>query len=174
MPARNIEIKVRLRDRPRVEAALVALGARDAGIETQHDIFYRVTAGRLKLRQSSRDGATLIQYDRADTAAVRDSNYRLVTITNPEALCAALDSSLGRCGEVRKNRPLWWIDNVRVHLDDVERLGSFLEVEAIVDAAHPEAACRAHVEALLDRFGIAARDRAAVAYVDLLAGDAAR
>lgn len=173
-PRRNIEIKVRLRDRPRVERALRELGGRDAGIETQHDIFYRVASGRLKLRQSSRDGATLIQYERSDAARVRDSNYRLVAIPEPDGLRAALDSALGRLGEVHKQRHLWWIDNVRIHLDAVEGLGAFLELEAIVDAEHPDAACLERVEALLTRFGITAQDRAATAYVDLLAGDPAR
>jgi predicted adenylyl cyclase CyaB len=167
-PSKNIEIKVRLRDRPRVEVALQRLGARDAGPETQHDIFYRAANGRLKLRDSSRDGAMLIQYQRADAAAVRDSNYRLAAVTDLDALRAVLDDALGRSGEVHKRRHLWWLDNVRVHLDDVEGLGAFLELEAIVDPAHPEDACRKRVEELLDCFGVASADRAAIAYVDLL------
>ena len=164
---RNVEIKARLGDWRRVESELARLGARDAGVEEQHDVFYACPRGRLKLRVSSRDGATLIHYERADAAAARASDYVLVPVPDPEALGRLLDAALGRRGEVRKRRHLYWIDNVRVHLDLVEGLGRFLELEAVVDATHPEARCHELAESLLERFGIAAQDRVAVAYVDL-------
>jgi adenylate cyclase, class 2 len=165
---RNIEIKARLRDRSRVERELAGLAARDLGVESQVDIFYTSRRGRLKLRASSRDGAALILYERSDTAALRHSDYDVVRVADAAAMRRLLDEACGRTGEVRKQRHLFLIDNVRVHLDAVEELGDFLELEAVVDAAHPESACQAHAAEILARFGITPGDHVAVAYVDLL------
>jgi adenylate cyclase class 2 len=165
---RNVEIKVRLRDRARVERELTRLEARDLGVESQVDVFYASRRGRLKLRESSRDGAALILYERSDAPALRHSDYELVRIADANALRQVLDAAIGRTGEVRKRRQLFLLDNVRVHLDQVEQLGDFLELEAVVDATHPEPECRARAAALLERFGIAPGDHLAAAYVDLL------
>ncbi len=164
----NIEIKARLDDRQHVETELRRLGARDAGVETQHDRFWGVPRGRLKLRVSSRDGATLIAYARPDSAALRGSTYELVRIADPDALCRGLDSVLETAGEVRKTRHLYFVDNVRVHLDDVEDLGSFLELEAVVDAAHDAGQCARAAQRLLECCGVTPDAHLAVAYVDLL------
>jgi predicted adenylyl cyclase CyaB len=165
---RNIEIKARARDWTRIEAELARLEARDAGIETQHDIFYACERGRLKLRVSSRDGAALIHYERSDAASVRPSDYSLLPVADAEALRRLLDDALGRRGEVRKRRHLYLVDNVRVHLDEVDGLGRFLELEAVVGPEHPEAQCRERAAELLERFVIAPEDQLSVAYLDLL------
>jgi predicted adenylyl cyclase CyaB len=164
---RNVEIKTRLRDRAGVERALERLGATDAGPETQYDVFYRCPSGRLKLRESSRGGAALIHYERADAAIERVSDYEIVPVPDPAAMRAFLDRALGRSGEVRKERHLFLMDNVRIHLDRVEQLGHFLELEAIVDADHTEAQCRQSCARLLERLRIEPEDHLAVAYVDL-------
>jgi adenylate cyclase class 2 len=98
---------------------------------------------------------------------VRASDYDLVPIANGDGLRRVLDAALGRSGEVRKTRHLYWVDNVRVHLDEVEGLGRFLELEAVVDAAHSEDRCRERAGQLLDSFGIRPADHLAVAYLDL-------
>jgi adenylate cyclase, class 2 len=167
---RNVEIKARLGDRARVRAALVALGGRDDGVETQHDRFFAAATGRLKLRVSSRDGAALLAYRRADAAELRASEYDRVPVADPEALARVLSAALAPAGEVRKRRHLWFVDNVRVHLDEVEGLGTFLELEAVVDASHSEAQCDARARELLQLFGVRVEDVVAVAYVDLLGG----
>lgn len=167
---RNLEIKTRVPDWERIRTELGRLGARDDGPETQHDLFYAAPHGRLKLRLSSRDGAALIHYRREDAPRVRASDYTRVPVADGEALARLLDAALGRTGEVRKHRHLFWVDNVRVHLDEVEGLGRFLELEAVVDADHPDDVCRRRAEALLQAFGIAPEQRQATAYVDLLAG----
>ena len=79
---RNVEIKARLGDPARVERELASLGARDAGMETQHDVFFHGASGRLKLRFSSRSGATLIHYERPDAAALRASEYEVATVAD--------------------------------------------------------------------------------------------
>lgn len=166
--ARNVEIKARLRDRARVEAALQKLDARDLGEESQTDVFWDAPHARLKLRMSSRDGASLIAYSRADDPSLRTSHYDLVAVPDPDALRRALDHALVPAGEVRKQRHLFRIENVRVHLDQVEGLGAFLELEAMVDAQYPEAACARRAGELLAAFGIPSEDHLAVAYIDLL------
>jgi len=166
----NVEIKAYLRDRARVEAELRALGARDLGEESQVDVFWDAPRARLKLRISSRDGAVLIAYSRPDDAALRTSRYDLVPVSHPDELRRALDHALVPAGEVRKRRHLYWVDNVRVHLDAVDGLGAFLELEAVVDGTHPEPVCARSAAELLARFAIPARDHLAVAYVDLLRG----
>ncbi len=168
---RNIEIKVKPRDWDRVRRELARLGARDAGVETQHDVFYRCGSGRLKLRSSSRDGDMLIAYARPDAAGLRPSDYEIAPVADAAAMARVLDTALGRQGEVRKRRHLFWIDNIRVHRDEVEGLGEFLELEALVDAAHPEGDCQRAATELLERFGIATEDRLGSAYVDLEAQD---
>jgi len=169
--SRNIEIKAHLRDRETVLAELAALGARDAGRETQEDRFFETARGRLKLRRSSRDGAALLAYERADAATLRVSEYERVPVeaTHVDALVRVLAAVLTPAGVVRKERHLWFLDNVRIHLDRVDGLGEFLELEAMVDATHSEAQCQRAAAALLDRLRIGATDVVAVAYVDLLA-----
>src|SRR5262249_54501713 len=98
---------------------------------------------------------------------LRSSHYERSPVADPDGMRRVLDAALERAGEVRKVRHLHWIDNVRVHLDEVDGLGTFLELEAIVDAAHSEAECKSLAAVLLDRFGIAPKDRLAAAYVDL-------
>lgn len=164
---RNLEIKTCPRDWDRVEAGLATLGARPAGILVQHDVFFRSRTGRLKLRLTPDGLGELIHYRRRDAARVRTSDYARVQVKDGTALLALLDAALDRCGEIRKTRRLFRLDNVRIHLDDVDELGRFLEIEAIVDAQHDERTCRAAATRILAQCGIESRDRLAVAYVDM-------
>ena len=176
---RNIEIKVRrptgssspgaapgARDLERILRD--ELHAQDAGIELQHDIFFCCPRGRLKLRQIQGRRAQLIHYERADAPEVRPSDYRLVEVADPGPLLAILDDAFGRLGEVRKRRQVFLIQNIRVHLDEVEGLGMFIEIEAAVDAAHDEAAGRRAAQELLRALGAADGAYESRAYVDLL------
>jgi predicted adenylyl cyclase CyaB len=164
---RNIEIKVRLHDRAAVEARLHGTDARFVAILRQRDVFFCVPHGRLKLRFA--DGAAeLIQYERADHAALRASDHHRLEVADGDALLSVLQRALGTAGEVRKMRQLYRLDNVRIHLDAVEDLGDFLELEAIVDATHDEATCRRAAEHLLRRLEIAPAAFESRAYIDLL------
>ncbi|MGK3856667.1 class IV adenylate cyclase, partial [Enterococcus faecium] len=82
--------------------------------------------GRLKLREIDGQAAVLIWYDRPDHDAARLSKYHLVPVADPAALKAALTDALGVRGEVRKRREIYLWHNVRIHLDEVAGLGSFL------------------------------------------------
>jgi homotetrameric cytidine deaminase len=133
-PRRNIELKAYDPDPERSLAVALRLGARDKGVIRQRDTYFRVASGRLKLREEEPGGASLVQYDRADGAAARESRYRLVPVEDPRGLCAALESSLGVLAVVEKERRLLLWQNVRIHLDQVKDLGSFLELEGVATA----------------------------------------
>jgi homotetrameric cytidine deaminase len=129
-PHRNVELKARDEDPEATLAAALAHGAADQGVLTQVDTYFAAREGRLKLREQ--DGAgTLIAYARADEAVARTSAYHLVPAPDPAALKAALDDALGTVVVVEKFRRLLLWENVRIHLDAVEGLGTWLELEAV-------------------------------------------
>jgi predicted adenylyl cyclase CyaB len=166
--ARNVEMKVRLDDLELARAAAVGAGARFAWVDTQVDRYYELDGGRrVKLRTCGRAPAELIRYDRPETTGVRPSEYEVLPVRDEQARACLVPK-----GEalvvVRKRRELWLVDNVRIHLDTVDGLGTFLELEAVVDAAHDEAACRAAVYRLLAVFGVAEGDCLRASYSDLL------
>src|SRR4051795_6050279 len=133
-PRRNIELKASDPDPERSLAVVLGLGARDRGLLRQRDTYFKVTSGRLKLREEDPGGASLIQYDRVDDNRARESRYRLVHVEDPRALCAALEASLGVLAVVEKERHLLLWQNVRIHLDRVKDLGDFLELEGVATA----------------------------------------
>jgi predicted adenylyl cyclase CyaB len=164
---RNVEIKARLQDRSAVEARLAALPVHFEATLHQRDVFFDVPHGRLKLRFVN-GAAELIQYERADRAVLRPSDYRLLPVQDGETLLQILQGALGTCGEVHKVRQLYRMDNVRIHLDRVRDLGEFLELEAVVDAQHDEASCRQAADRLLAALAIPSSCFESRAYVDLL------
>jgi homotetrameric cytidine deaminase len=130
-PARNVELKARDPDPARTLERALAAGAEDRGFLRQRDTYFAVRSGRLKLREEEPGGATLIGYERPDAGAERLSRYRLVPVADPEGLRAALAAAEGVAAVVDKRRHLLLWDTVRIHLDEVEGLGSFLELEAV-------------------------------------------
>jgi homotetrameric cytidine deaminase len=132
-PHRNVELKARDRDPEATLAAASAHGAADQGVLRQKDTYFAAREGRLKLREED-DGATLIAYARADQATARTSAYHLVAVPDPAALAAALDASLGTVVVVEKFRRLLRWEGVRIHLDAVEGLGTWVELEAVAAA----------------------------------------
>ena len=150
----NLELKARDPDPAASLAAALALGARDEGVLRQCDTYFAAPRCRLKLREQEPGGAQLIAYDRADVGAARESRYRLVEVPDPEALRAALDAALGTTDVVRKRRHLLLSDNVRIHLDDVDGLGAFVELEAVVPDGGATADEATRVRALRDALGL--------------------
>jgi len=164
---RNIEVKARLHDPAALELRLRQLPARFVASFWQRDVFFRSPQGRLKLRFSEGD-AELIYYVRSDDATLRGSDYQRQTVTDGDGLCSILEAALGSCGEVRKQRRLYLLDNIRIHIDDVEGLGSYMEVEAVIDAEHDETACQRATQELLKVLEITSAHFEARAYVNLL------
>jgi len=172
--SRNIEIKAVLRDRDAVIAAAARRSDSVPEIISQHDFFFRCGAGRLKLRMFQPDCGELIQYDREDLAGPRCSRYQIAYTSTPEILLDILTRTLGRIGEVKKTRILFLIGQTRVHIDTVEGLGDFLELEVVLRPDQTEEGGRQIAEELLGEFGIKTDQLIAKAYVDLLASPPAQ
>jgi homotetrameric cytidine deaminase len=153
-PRRNVELKAVDPDPERSLAACLAAGAEDRGLIRQRDTYFRARGGRLKLREEDPGGAVLIQYDRPDAAAARTSSYRLVAVPDPETLRAALDAALGTLVVVDKERRLLLWQGVRIHLDSVAGLGSFVELEGVAAPDSDLAPERQRVEHLRAALGI--------------------
>ena len=132
---RNVELKARDPQPERTLRAALDLGADDQGVLRQRDTYFAARDGRLKLREETApDGTTraqLIAYARADEAAARTSAYHLVDVPDPAIAVAALDAALGISVVVDKRRRLLLADGVRIHLDEVEGLGHYVELEAV-------------------------------------------
>ncbi len=132
-PRRNVELKAHDPDPQRTLERALAAGAEDRGLLRQRDTYFGVAHGRLKLREEEPGGATLIAYERPDAASERVSDYRLVPVADPEALRDALGAASGVRAVVLKRRHLLIWQTVRIHLDEVRGLGSFLELEAVAE-----------------------------------------
>jgi adenylate cyclase class IV len=165
---RNIEIKVRIADLASARAVCARLGARPLGAEVQTDRYYAIDATRrLKLRTVSGRSAELIEYRRPETAGVRASDYSITPVRDAAAGVCLVPSG-PPVVVVRKRREVLLWHNVRIHLDAVDGLGTFLELEAVVDERHDDAACRARVAELMDAFALRESDLIAASYADLV------
>jgi adenylate cyclase class 2 len=137
---RNVELKAEDPD-PRWSLEICrSLGASDEGSISQRDTYFNVSTGGLKLREESPGAPHLVQFNRASEPRQRLSSYRIVAVKDSGTLRAALAESLGELGVVTKRRHLLLWKSVRIHLDDVEGLGRFIELEAVAptdsDLAH--------------------------------------
>jgi predicted adenylyl cyclase CyaB len=164
--AENVELKARLADPEQTLARALALGAQDQGTLTQRDTYFPARYGRLKLREIDGQAAELIAYSRTDDSDAALSRYVRATASADTA--EALDSVLGTRVVVAKQRRLLLHGNVRIHLDAVEGLGSFLEFEAVLGPQDSRADGEAKVAHLQQALGISADDLIAVGYADLL------
>jgi adenylate cyclase class 2 len=164
----NLERKARHVDLAAAGAAVLRHGAHFHARETQTDTYFRVPRGRLKLREIVGQSAVLISYDRADRVESRLSRYHLVPVLDPAGLKAVLTAALGVRGSVHKQRAIYLWHNVRIHLDEVEGLGTFVEFEAVLSHEDDEAMAHARLEELGKVLELRAEDYLAPSYVDLL------
>jgi len=166
--ARNVEIKARIAG---IEALLPrarALADGDAQRLLQDDTFFRVPHGRLKLRELGDGSAELIQYQRPDTGAAKLSDYVRTPVHAPASMRDALERALGTLGRVHKERLLLQVGATRIHLDQVQSLGAFIELEVVLRDDQSEADGVRIAEHLMRELGLAAAPRIAGAYLDLL------
>ena len=165
----NVEIKARDPDPVATAARCQALGAVDEGVLEQRDTYFAGRHGRLKLREETGSGAELIAYRRPDTTEAQQSAFIRAAAKDPATLREALDAALGETVVVVKRRRLFLWEHVRIHLDDVEGLGTFIELEAMVGPglnAPGEAAEK--VARLRSELAIADDALVAVGYSELL------
>jgi predicted adenylyl cyclase CyaB len=164
---RNLEAKFRLRDLPAAREAATAIGYKVTASLTQHDTFFIVANGKLKLRQQA-DEAWLIHYERGAEGELMLSSYQIVPVTEPERVREILSRALGLVGEVRKHRTLLTRQNVRFHLDRVADLGDFGEIEAVLGDGESSAAARTAVRELLGALRVNPGDLIRVSYLELM------
>jgi predicted adenylyl cyclase CyaB len=169
--ARNVEVKARIDS---VEALLPRARSLADGPEQrieQDDTFFVCAHGRLKLRDFGDGHGELIHYQRADSEGPKLSDHVRAPSSDPAALREALTRAHGAAsvlGRVRKTRWLLMVGQTRVHLDRVEGLGDFMELEVVLHDGQDVADGEAIAEALLAQLGIADHQRLAGAYLDLL------
>jgi adenylate cyclase class 2 len=127
----SIEIKAKVDELEIVEERLKAANARYIGLDTQVDTYFQVAQGRLKLRQGNIENS-LIRYHRPESKDLKRSEVQLQKLPqDTTALKEILTENLGIKVEVEKERKIFFIDNVKFHLDRVEGLGAFVEIEAL-------------------------------------------
>lgn len=172
MPA-NIEIKAWIRgDLESLRERVARLATESPQMIRQEDTFFRTPRGRLKLRVATPGAAELIYYERADASGPRRSVYSVVAVADAPALRRLLEASLGVRGVVRKTRELFLVGDTRIHIDDVESLGRFLELEVML-SGEDETAGHARCRELMQALGVDGADLVDRAYVDLIEGEGA-
>ncbi|WP_376691484.1 class IV adenylate cyclase [Wenzhouxiangella sp. EGI_FJ10409] len=167
--ARNIEIKARVADPENMAERASRIAEEGPWTIEQDDTFFGCADGRLKLRDFGNGNAELIFYRRPDQAGPGQSEYRITPTEDPEGLRAVLADALGISGRVRKQRTLFLTGRTRIHLDRVEGLGDFVELEVVLADGERSATGEAEAQYLMERLRIADADLVEVAYVDLLA-----
>jgi adenylate cyclase class IV len=164
---RNIEIKCRCADLAAARLRAQELGARDAGVLHQHDTFFEAPSGRLKLRDFGDGRAELISYRRPDTAEAHGSDFFVYPVADPALLRATLAHALVTGGTVRKRRHLFLYRHTRIHLDEVDGLGTFVELETVM-SDQSEREGRAELAHVADALALKPEDAVPQPYVELL------
>ena len=166
--ARNIEIKAWVDDLPRKRQLVARAADRGPEVLNQTDTFFHVRDGRLKLREFSDTEAELIYYRRPDTPNPTESRYERVAVSDARTFGGLLASELGVQGQVHKKRTVYWVGRTRVHLDDVRDLGTFLELEVVLEPNEPTESGVREAQMLMELFEIHEDSLVSDAYVDLL------
>jgi predicted adenylyl cyclase CyaB len=163
-----VEIKARCENPAAARRFLKDSGARFVGEDHQVDTYFRVSEGRLKLREGRIENA-LIRYRRPNGAGPKRSDVILYKTDPDSSLKELLLSALEVRVRVEKRREIWFIDNVKFHIDRVSDLGSFVEIEAISeDGRASEAALSAQCEHFMVELGVRKEELVSVSYADLL------
>jgi len=165
---RNIEIKARIENVSLLTPRVAALATEGPLEIAQDDTFFKCENGRLKLRAFSIDAGELIFYRRVNQAGPKESFFIRSPTSAPESLRESLSLAYGQIGRIRKYRTLFQVGRTRVHLDRVEGLGHFLELEVVlVDDELPEQGIREAGD-LMDKLGIQPEQLIEGAYLDLM------
>ncbi len=170
---RNIEIKARIESVERLKPVAASLSYRVPVESLQDDTFFSCTAGRLKLRAFADGTGVLIFYQRADDKGPKESFFTTAPTHAPDALRETLSLAYGQSGRVKKHRTLFTVGRTRVHLDRVEGLGDYLEVEVMLEEGEAAELGEQEAYATMGKLGVQPSQLVERAYVDLLADKAA-
>ncbi len=169
--ARNIEIKARVGNLDRLRQRIAAVATSGPETLEQRDTFFAVPKGRLKLREFGNGSAELIFYQRNDTAGPKLSQYFRTDVSDPDSMRTLLSVSLGQRAVVAKRREVFLAGQTRIHLDEVEGLGRFVEIEVVLSTNQSESEGESIARDLMRRLGIQPADLLELAYVDMLESD---
>lgn len=167
---RNIEVKVRLSDVASALKLAREISDKREIVMNQVDTYFRVQDGRLKLREFEDQDAELIFYDRPNAKGPKLSSYIKQKFSNNEAtnLKKMLQSSIGVVGTVHKKRHLFMVEQTRIHIDDVQQLGHFMEFEVVLKEIESIEYGQGIAEQLMSRFNVSENDLICESYINLL------
>ena len=168
MPYLNVEIKARCTNPAFIRDYLLSNNAEFRGTDEQTDTYFHVPHGRLKLREGNIEN-NLIYYERSNQAGPKDSHFQLVKIKDAAGLKEALAKANGIKTVVKKKREIYYIANVKFHIDEVPGLGSFVEIEAgniLADLSKEQ--LKEQCDYYLQAFNIQPEDLIEVSYSDML------
>ncbi len=166
--SRNVEIKARLPNIEELRSLAAALSDCAPEVIEQEDIFFNVPRGRLKLRILSPTNGQLIFYERTDQAGPKISTYSIVETDQPYKLKVVMAAAYGIRNAVRKTRKLYMYGRTRIHIDHVESLGNFLELEIMLEEVGDERVGEIEIYELMKKFGLSETQLVEDAYIDLL------
>jgi predicted adenylyl cyclase CyaB len=164
----NVEIKARTDRVAGIRAFLQENNADFRGTDYQTDTYFNTPSGRLKLRQGNIENS-LIYYERTDQPGPKQSDFSLARVEDGMALKEVLSRSLGIKVVVEKQREIYYIGNVKFHIDSLRQLGNFVEIEASnrfapLSLEQLHAQCRYY----LQQFAITDEELVTVSYSDML------
>ncbi len=166
--ARNIEIKARVENPSALFDRAAAISDSEPVEILQDDTFFHCPNGRMKLREFSSSEGQLIFYQREDSQGPKESRYFISNTSEPASLSHVLTLAFGVCGRVRKRRLLFLAGNTRIHLDEVEGLGHFMELEVVLTDGESVEAGQSIARDLMEKLAIPKESLLAGAYVDML------
>ena len=169
----NIEIKARLPNQELfdgIKLHLIEKTQTPGKAIQQKDTFFKSTDGRLKLREEIIDSpvGSLIYYKRTDQPGPKQSDFVVTSVPDPEAMKTILANTVGRRGEVCKERLLFMVGQTRVHLDRVEGLGVYMELEVMMEPGQSKEDGISIAESLMAELKIEQSWLESEAYIDIL------
>jgi predicted adenylyl cyclase CyaB len=164
----NVEIKARIRNAGKIRNYLLQSKADFRGTDLQTDTYFTANNGRLKLREGNIEN-NLIYYERNNQAGPKASDFILTKVPDAVHLKESLSKAMGIKAVVKKKREIYYIQNVKFHIDEVDGLGSFAEIEAgNIGADLSREQLQRQCEFYMQEFGIEEKDLIEVSYSDML------
>jgi predicted adenylyl cyclase CyaB len=164
----NIEIKAKCDNQDWIREVLKSHRAEFKGVDHQIDSYFKVNSGRLKLREGNIENS-LVHYDREDKEGPKQSNVTFYKSADKTSLKEILTNALGILVVVDKSSEIYFIDNVKFHIDSVKDLGTFVEIEALdAEGSIGKDRLLEQCQYYLDLFKIKQEDLISNSYSDIL------
>ncbi|MFT4047808.1 MAG: class IV adenylate cyclase [Solimonas sp.] len=167
--ARNVELKARIEDLEGLHRQARKIATSGPTLIPQDDTFFECSTGRLKLREFEDGRGELIFYQREDSLGPKESFYVRTPVLDPASMRHALSLACGQIGRLKKRRMLYLFERTRIHVDSVEGLGDYVELEVVLSEGEPIEAGQREAKHVLNALGIAGSSLVQGAYLDLLA-----